>query len=307
MCIGLQRVWRTEKKDRGKEHPLEFKQGVRAEIEKLAGHCVCRADQHGDQHQPNDMSANLSIEQINLGSKGIQVFHVGEFIYVWPAVIMVSIQFNNSPMTTRFCIVRHGETAWNAEMRVQGQLDIPLNAVGRWQAQQVAGALTGIHFDAVVSSDLLRAFETAQLATSNYDGEISRNIDLRERHYGKFQGLKYVEAQQQFPEDFAAHSNRHLEFAYGNGESLNAFAIRVSDVMSALARKYSGKTTLVVTHGGVLDVLYRLASGLYLQAPRNFPIPNAAINWLEYDDQQWSITDWANGAHLEQARDELAP
>ena len=192
-------------------------------------------------------------------------------------------------------------------MRVQGQLDIPLNANGRWQAQQVAVALIGVPIDVVSSSDLLRAFATAQLAASGDGSHISRTLELRERHYGKFQGLKYVEAQQQFPEDFAAHLNRQLDFAYGSGESLSAFAVRINKVMSALAEKYNGKTALVVTHGGVLDVMYRLATGMPLQAPRNFPIPNAAISWLEHGDQQWSIVDWANCAHLKHSGNELAP
>ena len=252
---------------------------------------------------------------------------------------MVIFQRENSPMTTRFCIVRHGETAWNAEMRVQGQLDIPLNATGRWQAKKVADVLIGVEFDAVVSSDLLRALETAQLSivrngvsssataksasfvrppcsavvtgvvvvSSAPTGEIQLHPELRERHYGKFQGLKYVEAQAQFPEDFAAHQYRHLEFAYGSGESLSNFAARVSKVMSALAEQHAGNTVLVLTHGGVLDVIYRMATGLPLQAPRNFPIPNAAINWLEHANAQWSVIDWANCAHLERALDELAP
>lgn len=307
MRIGLQRIGRAKQEDGGEQNPLEFEKRVRAQVKKLARHRICCADQHRDQHQPNNALADLAIQHVDPGRKGEKKFHGGEFIHVWPDAIMVPVQFNNSPMTTRFCIVRHGETAWNAEMRVQGQLNIPLNANGRWQAQQVAGALAGVKFDAVVSSNLLRAFETAQLAVSTDARDINRNLDLRERHYGKFQGLKYVEAQQQFPEDFAAHVNRQLDFAYGGGESLSAFVVRVTKVMSALADKYSGKTTLVVTHGGVLDVMYRLATGLYLQAPRNFPIPNAAICWLEHGDEQWSIVDWANCAHLERSRDELAP
>lgn len=198
-------------------------------------------------------------------------------------------------------------------MRVQGQLDIPLNATGRWQAKKVADELIGVEFDAVVSSDLLRALETAQLSIVRKGvlpaptGQIQLQPELRERHYGMFQGLKYVEAQQQFPEDFAAHANRHLEFAYGNGESLSNFAARVNKVMSALAEQHAGNTVLVLTHGGVLDVIYRMATGLPLQAPRNFPIPNAAINWLEHANAQWSVNDWANCVHLERALDELAP
>ena len=233
--------------------------------------------------------------------------------------------FHYFPMTTRFCIVRHGETAWNAELRVQGQLDIPLNATGRWQAAQVATALSGVGFDVVVSSDLRRALETAQLAavkigvgaprsghpamqsTPAPTGEIEVTTALRERHYGKFQGLKYVEARYQFPDDFVAHQGRQLDFAYGSGESLDDFAARVSKVMVRLATLHKGKTLLVVTHGGVLDFIHRIATGMDLQAPRSFGIPNAAINWLDHDEGQWTIADWANADHLKTTRDELAP
>lgn len=209
-------------------------------------------------------------------------------------------------MTTRFCIVRHGETAWNAEQRVQGQLDIPLNATGQWQARAVGVALAAVRFDAVVSSDLSRASETALLSASAQDGNIETNVALRERHYGKFQGLKYVEAQQQFPADFAVHLARHLEFGYGSGESLQSFAARVAAVMDALVKQHQDKTVLVVTHGGCLDVVYRLASGMSLTAERNFPIPNAAINWVDCADGRWSIVGWADSAHLEVTLDELA-
>ena len=239
-----------------------------------------------------------------------------------------------SPMTTSFCIVRHGETAWNAEQRVQGQLDIPLNATGRWQARALGAALAGTRFDALVSSDLLRAVETAQLSiapdggeagnsqstalrlrsgsavlsrhcTTFPTGEIETNAKLRERHYGKFQGLKYVEAQQQFPADFAAHLERHLDFAYGSGESLQAFATRASEVMNTLAEQHKNKRVLVVTHGGVLDVIYRMASGMSFTARRDFLIPNAAINWVDCADGRWSVVGWADCAHLEGALDEL--
>lgn len=192
-------------------------------------------------------------------------------------------------------------------MRVQGQLDIPLNAVGRRQARQVAGALAAIQFDAVVSSDLLRAFETAQLAVARDSTDIRSDRNLQERHYGKFQGLKYVEAQQHFPQDFAAHQCRRLDFAYGSGESLGNFAARVDAVLSVLATQYAGKTVLVVTHGGVLDIAYRRATAMSVEAPRDFPIPNAGINWLDCADGEWSLVDWANCAHLERSRDELAP
>jgi probable phosphoglycerate mutase len=208
-------------------------------------------------------------------------------------------------MTTRLCIVRHGETAWNAEHRVQGQLDVPLNAIGRVQAQAAANVLSREKFDAVYSSDLSRARQTAQPTASSFSMEILLEKDLRERHYGIFERLTYAEVKRRYPEDYARFEARDPEYAFRTGESLKDFSERSISIITRIAESHPGQSVLVFTHGGVLDKLYRYVTGLPLSAPRDFGIPNAGLNRVEVTPAGWQIRSWADIAHLEGALDDL--
>lgn len=206
---------------------------------------------------------------------------------------------------TRLCIIRHGETAWNAEHRVQGQLDVPLNAAGLAQADAVARALRQEAFDAIYSSDLSRAVQTAQPLASILALKILRHEDLRERHYGVFQKLTYAEVKVRYPEDYARFEARDPDFAFRTGESLRDFSARSVEAISRIERANEGKNIAVFTHGGVLDKLYRFVTGLPLSAPREFGIPNCGINRLARNGGAWRIESWADVAHLEGALDDL--
>ena len=208
-------------------------------------------------------------------------------------------------MNTRLCIVRHGETAWNAEHRVQGQLDVPLNATGLAQAQAIARALSREKFDAIYSSDLSRALQTAQPLAGLLGLPIVKDRNLRERHYGIFQKLTYAEVKARFPEDYARFEARDLDFSFRTGESLREFSERSIEIVKKIAEENRGKSIAVFTHGGVLDKLYRFVTGLPLEAARNFGIPNCGINRLVLEDGHWSIECWADVAHLEGALDDL--
>ena len=208
-------------------------------------------------------------------------------------------------MTTRLCLVRHGETAWNAEHRVQGQLDVPLNAVGQAQALAAANVLRLEKFDAIYSSDLSRARQTARPAADFLAMEILLEKDLRERHYGIFERLTYAEVQTRYPEDYARFEARDPEYAFRTGESLKDFSVRSISIITALAQRHQDQNILVVTHGGVLDKLYRFVTGLPLSAPRNFCIPNAGLNRIELTPAGWEIRSWADVAHLDSALDYL--
>jgi len=201
--------------------------------------------------------------------------------------------------------VRHGETAWNAEHRVQGQLDAPLSEVGRAQALAVARALAGERFAAVYSSDLSRARDTAQPAARALGLEVRLDARLRERHYGVFERLTYAECEARYPEDYARFLARDPEFDFRTGESLRLFYQRAVGCVEEIAARYPGESILVVTHGGVLDKLYRRVTGLPLSAPRDFRIPNAALNRLAAGPSGWRIVAWADESHLEGALDDL--
>jgi probable phosphoglycerate mutase len=207
---------------------------------------------------------------------------------------------------TRICLVRHGETDWNAERRLQGHIDVPLNATGLAQARATAANLAEHGFIAVYTSDLQRARQTAAEAARALDLEPQPEPRLRERRYGKFEGLTYAEAKSRYPEGYQRFHERDPSYAFGEeGESLEDFAARIRAALETLAERHAGEQILVVTHGGVLDIAHRLTSGKSISCARDFDIPNAALNWIEYTGEGWRLLAWAEQAHLTDARDEL--
>ncbi len=202
---------------------------------------------------------------------------------------------------TRLCLVRHGETAWNAEGRVQGQTDIPLSAAGAGQARALADALDGHGFAAIYASDLTRARQTAAPAAERRALAVRLEPALRERHYGVFETLTYAEAKARFPDDYARFKRRDPAYDFRSGESLEAFRARSLDCLETIAARHAGEAVLVVTHGGVLEMAYRHATGRPLSAPRDFEIPNAALNWIEASRAEWRVRAWAERAHLDAA------
>ncbi|GAB4170256.1 MAG: histidine phosphatase family protein [Rhodocyclaceae bacterium] len=206
---------------------------------------------------------------------------------------------------TRICLIRHGETAWNAEMRIQGQIDVPLSEAGLAQARAAARRLRAERFDAIHASDLARARQTAQEIATVQGLPVQVSPWLRERRYGIFESLTYAQARERHPHEFARHARREEEFDFCGGESLREFAARVLAGMAGILARHAGQQVLLVTHGGVLDIVHRRASGKPLAAPRDFEIPNAAIHWIEAAGQRWSIVSWAQRDHLHGAIDEL--
>lgn len=211
-----------------------------------------------------------------------------------------------SKPTARICCIRHGETAWNTERRIQGQIDEQLSAVGRAQARAVASWLAREPIAAIYASDLSRALQTAEAAAQLLKLPIRHRADLRERHFGAFQRLTYEEVRARYPEESARLHAREADFDLpGGGESLRRFSARVIRCVEDIVAAHPGDQVLVFTHGGVLDILHRRASGKPLSAPRDFEIPNAGLNWFEVAAGEWSILSWAERGHLAEALDEL--
>ena len=208
-------------------------------------------------------------------------------------------------MTTRLCIVRHGETAWNAEHRVQGQLDVPLNGIGLAQAQAASKVLAREKFDVIYSSDLTRARQTAEPTAGLLSLKVLFEKDLRERHYGIFERLTYAEVKVRYPEDYARFEARDPEYAFRTGEALRDFSGRSIAAISRIIGKHENQNILVFTHGGVLDMLYRHITGLSLSAERKFGIPNAGLNRIDVSVAGWQVRAWADVAHLESALDDI--
>ena len=208
---------------------------------------------------------------------------------------------------TRILAIRHGETAWNVDTRIQGHLDIPLNATGLQQARWLAQALAerdALH--AIYASDLSRAHVTAQTIAEAAGLAVSTHPGLRERSFGDFQGRTFAEIEAELPEHAQQWRKRSPEWAPpGNGESLIALRERVLATVDELAARHVGEQIVLVAHGGVMDVLYRAATRLDLQAPRTWLLPNTAVNRLLWTPQGLSLVGWADTSHLDdKSRDE---
>jgi len=209
---------------------------------------------------------------------------------------------------THITAVRHGETAWNAQSRLQGHLDIDLNERGRWQAQRVGQALADSGITTIYCSDLRRAHDTA-LAIAQHSGITAAALrlepGLRERSFGSFQGLTYDEVGALHPEDAVRWKQRDPHWAPPGGESPAALQQRIATTLHAIAAQHPGEHIALISHGGVLDMLYRLATGQALNAARTWELANCAINRLLYTPQSLTLVGWADTQHLDaQALDE---
>lgn len=200
---------------------------------------------------------------------------------------------------TRLLVIRHGETAWNLETRIQGQIDIPLNDHGRWQATRLARALADEGIDVLYASDLSRAVETAEAVADALDLALSLDEGLRERHFGRLEGLTHDEIAEQWPDDARRWRGRDPQYGPEGGETLTAFYGRCVGTLARLASRHPGQTVAVVAHGGVLDCFYRAANKLSLEEPRAWKITNASINRLLYTTEGFSLVAWADCRHLE--------
>jgi 2,3-bisphosphoglycerate-dependent phosphoglycerate mutase len=215
---------------------------------------------------------------------------------------------------TELILIRHGETAWNRERRIQGQLDTPLNDEGRRQALAAAERLAGERgrylLDSaagarIVSSDLMRCRHTAEAIAAATGLPLSVDARLRERGYGMFEGRTYPEVQRDMAEAFQRWLSRDPDFDVEGGESLRSFHLRVDAVLRELAQAAEGRTLVVVTHGGVLDIAYRVCRGLELTAPRDFELLNASLNRISWDGSRFDVVEWGDVSHWRPALDDF--
>ena len=203
---------------------------------------------------------------------------------------------------TKIVLIRHGETAWNAERRLQGHIDIALNDEGLRQAGALGAGLAGASFDAIYASDLQRAHQTAQAVARFHNMPVLTEPGLRERCFGGFEGLLYAEIAQRFPREFAAWQARDADGEMPAGvreaETFRQFYQRCMGAITAIARRHPGQTLALVAHGGVLECAYRAALDLSLETPRNFPVLNASINRFSVDGEMLTLESWGEVGHL---------
>jgi probable phosphoglycerate mutase len=201
-------------------------------------------------------------------------------------------------MTARFIVVRHGETQWNVAGRIQGHGDSKLTDAGRAQAEAIASRLAVERFDAIVASDLGRAFDTAQAIARGCGLSVATDARLRERSFGVGEGLTYEEIDRQYPDIFSRVRSTDPDAPIPGGESRRQFHERVRAAFEALAREHEGRRVTVVTHGGVLSSLFRHVHGIGLEEPHRIPIANASYNAVTIGPGGWTIDAWDDIAHL---------
>lgn len=200
---------------------------------------------------------------------------------------------------TRVLLIRHGETDWNRQTRLQGHTDVPLNAQGRVQAERLRLAFDGETLDAVYTSDLQRALHTARAVAEATGAPLVAETGLRERGFGCFEGLRFDEIAARWPEQARRWRTRDPAFGPEGGETLQAFYDRSLAAAERLAAAHPGGSIALVAHGGVLDTLYRAATRLALEAPRSWRSGNAAINRLLYGSSGFTLVGWDDAGHLE--------
>jgi 2,3-bisphosphoglycerate-dependent phosphoglycerate mutase len=205
-------------------------------------------------------------------------------------------------LTTRIVAVRHGETDWNASARIQGQRDIPLNDKGRWQAERAAQSLrsAGEPLAAIYSSDLARAHATAQAIAAAHGMDVLCDKRLRERGFGEYEGQTFDELERLWPQETARWRARDATWAPPGGETLQALGERVRAVTDALAQRHPGELIVLVAHGGVLDMMYRIATRQGVDAQRNWELGNASINRLLWTPEGLSLVGWSDTRHLDE-------
>ncbi|SAL14320.1 phosphoglycerate mutase [Caballeronia sordidicola] len=206
-------------------------------------------------------------------------------------------------MTTQVLFIRHGETDWNRIKRIQGHIDIPLAASGVAQAGQLAQRLlqesqTGARLDAVYSSDLQRARQTAKPFADALGLSLKLNEGLRERWYGDFQGYDSAEILARFPAEHAVWQSHDPDFTPPGGESQREFSRRVLNAIEPIVAAHPGGRIACVAHGGVLDCIYRFAREIPLEAPRDWLLLNTSINVVDFENGQAKVVSWGDVAHL---------
>ncbi|XP_021714255.1 phosphoglycerate mutase-like protein 4 isoform X1 [Chenopodium quinoa] len=206
------------------------------------------------------------------------------------------------PCCTEIIVVRHGETDWNVIGKMQGQLDVELNEIGRQQAVAVAERLSKEpNISAIYSSDLKRALVTAEAIASRCGGlEVIRKKGLRERHVGDLQGHVYQDIAKLNPKAYEAFkSHRSDQEIPGGGESRDQLYNRCTSLVQRIGENHRGQRVIVVSHGGAIRTLFNRAAA---KGKHPEKISNTSIGIIQLSDgDMWSIKSWNDASHLKQS------
>ena len=201
--------------------------------------------------------------------------------------------------STQLLFIRHGETDWNRQQRFQGQIDVPLNDAGHAQAARLALRLAAEPFELLLSSDLERARQTAEPLARAWGLQPLQLPGLREQHFGAWEGLDVPTIKARHGALWPQWLQHDGDFALpGGGESLRQFHARVMAAVQQLVATHRGRRLALVTHGGVLDMLWRQAQGLPISGLRTCEIPNTGLNHLRWVGDRLLIDSWGDADHL---------
>ncbi len=203
-------------------------------------------------------------------------------------------------MTTEFLLIRHGETIWNAEARMQGQQDSPLTARGRAQALAVADRLGREHFDGIYASDLQRVIDTAQPLADATGHAIRLEPQLRERHYGIFEGLTYADMAQQHSDLYERYRAARYDpdFVIPEAETIRQLVGRGMAIFDAFAERHAGERVAIFSHGGTLAAVLRTVLGVPLDGKHGFRMANGSISTIGYEEGEWRVLTLGEVTHL---------
>ena len=200
----------------------------------------------------------------------------------------------------KLMLVRHGETVWNAEQRLQGHSDPPLSEVGLQQAKRLASRLADAQLAAIYSSDLSRARETADIIAAGRGIDVHATSDLRERDCGRWEGQTYAQIRATDPVEFSNWRSGIAEYQPPEGESFGAILRRVSRFTSGLEQAHPGDVNvLVVSHGGALMTLALHVLELPASAHRNLVLANTSLSIIDLRSGHPVLDLWNDVSHAE--------
>ncbi len=201
-------------------------------------------------------------------------------------------------MTTKFVLIRHGQTEWNRVERFRGRADIPLNDTGKAQAQKVAAWLAADKVDALYASPLSRAMDTAEPIAASHQLQVQKNDGLMDIDIGALEGLTLEEAEQSFPEVIDKWMNAPGHCKFPKGESVKAVAGRLEKLLDELSSQHPDQTVALVSHRVMCHIMLCLVLELDLDSMWTFRQDNACIDRFEKNERGYVLTLLNETAHL---------
>ena len=199
---------------------------------------------------------------------------------------------------TEIILIRHGETEWNSQKRMQGHSNSDLSEVGRGQIQALGELMKNVSFDHIYSSDSLRTRQTAEAITQYSGHTLQFDQRIREKNLGVFEGLTSTEAKERHPEIYRLFKTAGANYVIDEGESTQQLLERALEFIEEIRLRHPQERVVMVTHGGVVRVLMKYALGLSIDAPTRFIIKNTGIFGLIWNEN-WLVTQMGGVYHLE--------